>query len=188
MIDYLKGKVIFKYSDSISLLCGSIAFRVFVPLNLLTEIREGDKVALFVKFTLPSEGTPSLYGFKTREERVFFEELLKIPKVGSKVAMSVISHFSLDELRNIVSTKDVKTLSTVPGLGKKLSERVILELKDKPIFGEERNIPSELLEILTALSYSRKEVVKAVEGIDLKDRSIEELVKEVVKKLSGRKF
>lgn len=188
MIDCLKGQVIFKYPDSVSLLCGSIAFRVFVPLGLLTEVEEGDSLGLFTKLIFPPEGTPSLYGFRTREEREFFEELLKVPKVGSKVAMSIISHFSYEELKEIVSSMDVKTLSTVPGLGKKLSERVILELKGKLV--KEESIPEELFEILGSLGYSKKEIMSAVKEIDLKvkDRSIEEVVKEIIKKLSGRKF
>jgi Holliday junction DNA helicase RuvA len=188
MIDCLKGQVIFRYPDSVSLLCGSIAFRVFVPLSLLTEVGEGDNLELFTKLILPPEGTPSLYGFRTREERTFFEELLKIPKVGSKVAMSIISHFSCDELKTIVSSGDVKTLSTVPGLGKKLSGRVILELKGKLV--KEETIPEEIFEILTSLGYSKKEVMSAVSEMDLKvkNRPVEEVVKEIIKKLSGRKF
>lgn len=186
MIDFIKGQVIFKYRDSVSLLCGDIAFRIFVPSDVVKEVREEDSLELFTKLIFPAEGAPSLYGFRTREERTVFEELLKIPKVGSKVAMNIISHFSCKELQRIISSEDVETLSTVPGLGKKLSERIVLELRGK--IREKEALPEELFAILTSLGYSRKEITSAIGDLNVKDKPIEELVKEVVKRLSGRKF
>jgi Holliday junction DNA helicase RuvA len=184
MVDLVRGTVIQKYPDSISVLCGCLALRIFVPLRLLTELKEGDSVELFTKLILPPEGTPTLYGFKTQKERLLFETLLKVPKVGSKVAMSIISHFSKEELEAIVSAGDVKALSSVPGLGKKLSERIILELKGK--LERSVDIPEELVEVLTSLGYSKKEIASKLKDVNLTGLSLEEAVKLAVQKLSGR--
>jgi Holliday junction DNA helicase RuvA len=184
MIDLVRGTVVHKYPDSISVLCGSFALRIFVPLRVLTEVKEGDVVELFTKLILPPEGTPTLYGFETQKERSLFETLLKIPKVGSKVAMSIISHFSKEELEAIVSTGDVKALSSVPGLGKKLSERIILELKGK--LERDVDIPEELVEVLVSLGYSKREIVSKLKGMNLAGLRLEEAVKLAVQKLSGR--
>ncbi|TCK04636.1 Holliday junction branch migration protein RuvA [Phorcysia thermohydrogeniphila] len=184
MVDLVRGTVVYKYPDSISVLCGSFALRVFVPLRVLTEVKEGDTVELFTKLILPPEGTPTLYGFKTLGERSLFETLLKIPKVGAKVAMSIISHFSKEELEAIVSAGDVKALSSVPGLGKKLSERIILELRGK--LERSVEVPEELMEVLLSLGYSKKEIVVKLKGVNLSGLTLEEAVKLAVQKLSGR--
>jgi len=184
MVDLLRGRVIYKYPDGISLLCGCVAFKVFVPVRLLTEVKEGDTLELFTKLILPPEGTPTLYGFRSREERSLFETLLKIPKVGTRVAMSIISHFSREELEAIVSAGDARTLSSVPGLGKKLSERIILELKGK--LEEKVTLSDELVEALISLGYSKKEIMSKLKELDFNNLSLEEAVKLAVQKLSGR--
>jgi Holliday junction DNA helicase RuvA len=184
MVDLVRGTVIRKYPDSLSVLCGSFALKIFVPLRLLTEVKEGDAVELFTKLILPPEGTPTLYGFETKEERSLFETLLKIPKVGAKVAMGIISHFSKEELEAIVSAGDAKTLSSVPGLGKKLSERIILELKGK--LNERTPLPKELVDVLTSLGYSKREIISKLKSDELGTLPLEEAVKLAVQKLSGR--
>jgi len=184
VIDFLKGKVLFRYLDSVSLLCGPVAFRVFVPLSLLTRAKEGEELEVFTEVVIPPEGTPSLYGFGSREERELFRNLTKIPKVGSKVALSILSHFSPEELKAILSAGDSAELSKVPGIGKKLSQRIVLELKGK--MEEKAEIPEELMEVLTSLGYSRKEIFSALKGLDLKGLDLQEAVRESLKRLSGR--
>ncbi|RUM88782.1 MAG: hypothetical protein DSZ25_01680 [Thermovibrio sp.] len=184
MFDYLKGEVFRKYSASISLLCGSIGFKVFVPLSLLRELSEGEVVELFVEPVFPPEGAPVLYGFKSEEERELFRELLKIPKVGSKVALSILSHLTPERLMDIVESGNVEELSSVPGLGRKLSLRIIGELSGR--LEKKSSIPQEVVEVLLSLGYKRSEI-DSLKGINLTDMSIEEAVKEAVKRLSGRR-
>ena len=183
MIDYLRGKVWENYGDSISVLCGSIGYKVYVPIKLLTSVKKGDDIELYVHFTMPKEGSPVLYGFQTLEERNLFETLLKIHGVGAKVALNVVSHFSKEEFENVVASEDVETLSSVPGLGKKLSQRIIVEMKNR--IEKSPHIPPDLLEILTSLGYKKSEIVKSLKGIDF-SKPIEQLVKEAVAVLSKR--
>jgi Holliday junction DNA helicase RuvA len=143
---------------------------------------------LYTKLILPPEGTPKLYGFDNEEDRKLFEELLRIPKVGAKVALSMISHFSLDEIVEIVESNDAKRLSRVPGLGKKLSERVILELRGR-LKVKKGNLPVDLVEALESLGYKRREIFKAISdsNINFEGLPIEEAIKKAIKVISGGK-
>ncbi|SMO58597.1 Holliday junction DNA helicase subunit RuvA [Balnearium lithotrophicum] len=185
MFDFLRGVVFKKYLDSISLLTGGIGFKVHVPTHTLNEVEEGEEVGLFVEPVFPPEGTPILYGFKTLEEREIFRELLKIPKVGSKIALSVLSTFSPEELYEIFKTRDVELLSSVPGLGKKLSARIINELSGK--FEGEVSIPVEVYEVLLSLGYKKGEILSSLKGINLRGMRTEDAVKEALKHLSGNR-
>lgn len=184
MIDYLKGRVFKKYENRISLLCGPIGLKVLVPVYLLQEIEEGEEICLFTEFVLPPEGTPTLYGFKEEEERELFRELVKIPKVGSKVALSVLSHMRPEEFKRAVAEKDVETLSGIPGLGRKLSERIISELHGKLEEEVLKKVPEELYEVLSSLGYRKTEVNRALKGINLEGLNLEEAVKLALKRLS----
>ncbi|OMH41200.1 Holliday junction branch migration protein RuvA [Desulfurobacterium indicum] len=187
MLDFVKGKVVFKYSDGISIGCGGIGIKVFVPLSVLTKVSQGDKVFLFVKLIFPPEGTPAVYGFETEDERKLFEILTRIPKIGSRTALNILSHFSKQELIKIVEAKDAKTLATVPGLGKKLSERLIFELASK-LKTEESQKDKELIEILENLGYPRRDIIKILSKIDTENLSFEEAIKKLTLLLSGGKF
>ena len=188
MVDYLKGRVFRKYGNAVTLLCGPLGIKVFVPLPLLNRVEEGDEVELFTELIVPPEGTPTLYGFETEEERELFRKLIKVPKVGSKVAISILSHVEPEEFRRAVLEGDVDHLSKIPGLGKKLSERIISELR--PAVEEEkvRKIPAELYEILTSLGYKKSEINSALKGINLEGLTVNDAVKLALKRLSGRKF
>ncbi|WP_457567512.1 Holliday junction branch migration protein RuvA [Desulfurobacterium sp.] len=187
MIDFIRGRVVFKYPDGIGVECGGIGVKISVPLPLLTKIHQEEEVFLFIKLIFPPEGTPVLYGFETEEERKLFELLTRIPKIGSRTALNILSHFSKQELIKIVETKDAKTLATVPGLGKKLSERLIFELSSK-LKLEENERERELIEILENLGYARKEIVKILSQIDIENLSFEEAIKKLTLLLSGGKF
>jgi len=187
MIDFVRGKVMFIYPDSISVDCGHFGIKVFVPLKLISRIGEGDEVFLFTQVIIPPEGTPNIYGFESRDERHLFNLLLKIPKVGSRIAMSLLSHFSAEQIYGIVRAKDVDSLSLVPGLGRKLSERVIFELRSR-IKAEESSEVREIVEALESLGYSKREVLRALEGMDVREMVVEDVIKEALRRLSGGKF
>ena len=188
MIDYLKGTVFRKYGNALSLLCGSVGFKVLVPLSLLSEVEEGEEVALFTELIIPPEGTPTLYGFRSEEERQIFRELVKVPKVGSKVALSILSHMEPEEFKRVVADGDAESLSQIPGLGKKLSERIIGELRPKIEEESLKRIPAELYEVLTSLGYKKAEINRALKGINLDGLNINEAVKVALKRLSGSRF
>lgn len=185
MIDYLKGKVLRKYENAVTLFCGGVGLKVYVPSRLISEISVGEEVELFVEPVFPPEGAPSLYGFPNDEERETFRELLKIPKVGSKVALSIVSSFSPEQLKQIVASGDVDTLSSVHGLGKKLSKRIISELSAR--LKEKVEIPEEVMGALLSLGYTKGEINRCLAGVDFKDLSVEEGIKKALRILGKGK-
>ncbi|SNR62696.1 Holliday junction branch migration protein RuvA [Desulfurobacterium atlanticum] len=187
MLDFIEGEIAFKYSDGIAVKCSGMGIKILVPLNLITETKIGDKIFLFTKVVFPQEGTPTVYGFKTQNERELFEILTKVPKIGSRTALNILSHFTIEELEEIVTRKDAKTLSLVPGLGKKLSERLIFELSEK-FKREEKEETAEIIDLLENLGYPRREVIKVVKEIDTENKTVEEIIKEATSLLSGGKF
>ncbi|WP_456342653.1 Holliday junction branch migration protein RuvA [Thermovibrio sp.] len=182
MVEFITGKVVERGEEFVVLRSSGFGFKVFTP---HPEELSGE-VLLFTELLLPPEGTPLLYGFKTKEERELFKLLQKVPKVGAKVALSMLSKFNPEELKEIILSGDYERLTSVPGLGKKLSQRIVLELRGK--LKEEKGIPEELYRVLKALGYKKGEVKEALKGINLEGLSLEEAVKEAVKRLSGAKL
>ncbi len=181
MVEFIAGEVVERGEEFVVIRCSQLGFKVLTP---RPKELEGE-VLLFTQLVLPSEGSPILYGFRTKEEREIFKLLQKVPKVGTKVALSILSKFSPQELKEIISCGDYQRLTSVQGLGKKLSQRIVLELKGK--LEEEREVPKELYQVLKALGYKKSEVKEALKGINLDGLSLEEAVKEAVKRLSGSK-
>jgi len=182
LIDFIEGEVVEAGEGYAVLKVGSFGIRVLTP----GKLKEGERALLFTELSIPQEGTPSLYGFRSREERELFKKLTKVPKVGAKAALSILSAFPPEELKEVVISGDYERLTSVPGLGKKLSQRIVLELKGK-LKAEGQELPQELLEVLKALGYSRREVQSSLKGINLEGLTLEEAVKETLKRLSGRK-
>ncbi len=186
MIERIKGILLEKSPNGLVLMCGNFGIKVHTPLRLLSEFEIGEEVTLFTRLVLPPEGTPLLYGFKTSDERELFDLLLKVPKVGAKVALSILSHFSVKELETAVESGNAELLSAVPGLGKKLSQRLIVELKGK--LGKSAEIPEEFFAALKSLGYSNREIVAVSKHLKFSGVSIEELVLQAIKLLSGNRL
>ncbi|ADU97473.1 Holliday junction branch migration protein RuvA [Thermovibrio ammonificans] len=182
MVEAVSGTVSGKGDGAVFLSCGCFTLRLLVPERLLPELHEGTHVTLYTELLFPQEGAPQLFGFKTREERELFRQLMKVPKVGSRLALAVLSVFSPEEFVKVLEGEDVEALSKVPGLGRKLSRRLITELKGKLVSGE---VPREVKEVLRRLGYTTAEINEALKGLNLTGVGVEEAVKEALKRLSG---
>lgn len=115
---------------SIVLDVGGVGYEVFVPLGALGRLPMNERVTLHVH-THVREDALVLYGFVTPEDRVAFRTLMGVSSVGPKLALAVLSHLSARELAAAIAREDRKALSGIPGVGKKIVERLALELKDK---------------------------------------------------------
>jgi len=131
MIAYLKGVLINKSPISVTIDVNGVGYEVFVPLSTFYELPETGNPVSFRIHTQHKEDTLKLFGFLTDEDKKIFEILISINKVGPKMALTILSGMSTSALLNAVSSNDVDRLSTIPGVGRKTSERLILELKDK---------------------------------------------------------
>lgn len=133
MIALLSGKIAYKGISHIVVDTQGVGYRVFIPLTTFYELPEaGEAVTLHIH-TSVKEDAIHLFGFYTREERELFQLMISVSGIGPKVALSILSGISSSELLDAISTGNLARLVTIPGIGKKMAERLILELKEKVI-------------------------------------------------------
>ena len=162
---------------------GGVGYLVTAPGRLLAEVaRPGAEVYLHVH-TYVREDQIALYGFKTIEDREFFELLMSVKGIGPKAALGMISQSDVPTLKKAVFQEDKALLATVPGIGVKTAARVILELRDKlkeeymaagsnggpPDRGRRPGVGEGAVRALTSLGYRESEVRLAVAGLEITD-------------------
>jgi len=197
MISYVKGILDHKEPGQAIVDVNGIGYEVFIPLTTYQKLPAiGNQVKLHT-YHYVREDAMHLYGFFSQEEKETFELLLTISGVGAKVALSVLSTISVDEFRRSVAQGDMKSLTRIPGIGKKSAERMLLELKDKVgrihidedtarIFGIEsiNEAVSALLNLGASQSMAEYAVYKA-EKLLGKDARIEDIIAQALKSMSG---
>lgn len=130
MIHFLKGIIEEIGEDSLSLDVNGVGYKVYAPSRFLSRVAEGEVLKVHT-FTYVREDIFALYGFADPAERKLFETLMGVNGVGAKMAMGLLSSLAASEIANAVSTGDIATLTRANGVGKKLAERLVLELKSK---------------------------------------------------------
>jgi Holliday junction DNA helicase RuvA len=194
MIALLTGKIAYKSPDHIILDVNGVGYRVMIPFSTYYELPEEGPVSLHIH-TSVREDAIQLYGFRTRLEKSFFQLLISVSGVGPKLARDILSNIQPEALAQALGLSDIHKLSTIPGIGKKTAERLILELKDKvgkldisslPTV-EARGIPAEdaigdVTSALMNLGYKEPQVRKALGGLDASGGAgVEELLKQALK-------
>ena len=166
MIAYLKGFPVKKTIDYIILNVNGVGYKVFIPLSTLCNIELNKEVSLLIE-TIIKDDAINLYGFLTDEERDIFLKLLSVSKVGPKLALTILSGLSVEKIVSSIQNKNIKLLSSVPGIGKKTAERICFDLKDKfqniqssddSRFFEPDNLEEDLLNALINLGYKVSEI------------------------------
>ena len=147
---------------------GGVAYELDVPMSTFYSLpATGEAVSLHTHLVV-REDAHTLYGFGTLEERSAFRQLIRISGVGARTALAVLSGLSVSDLARAVTLQDAAPLTRVPGIGKKTSERLLLELKGK--LAEAAGAPdsqqaSDVVNALVALGYSDKEALVAAKGL-----------------------
>lgn len=131
MIAHLRGKLAHKDPARLVVDVNGVGYEVFIPLTTFTAMPETGFEVLIDIHTHVREDIIALYGFSTRRERVIFEKLMTISGIGPKLAVTILSGGSVQELVAAIKRGDLARLTAIPGVGKKTAERIILELKDK---------------------------------------------------------
>ena len=194
MIALLTGQIAYKSPDHIILDVNGVGYRVLIPFSTYYELPEEGTVSLHIH-TSVREDAIQLFGFRTRLEKSFFQLLISVTGVGPKLARDILSNIQPAPLAQALSQGDIHKLSTIPGIGKKTAERLILELKDKAgkldlssvPSAEQREIPvgdvmDDVASALLNLGYKDPLVRKALAGLDAsKGGSVEELLKQALK-------
>ena len=131
MIAHLKGKLTYKSPIEIAIDVNGVGSQVFVPLSTFYALPELEEDVFLDIHTHMREESLKLFGFYTTDEKRIFEKLIAINKVGPKLALTILSGMSPAELFTTIDSNDIGKLSTIPGIGRKTAERLILEMRDK---------------------------------------------------------
>ncbi len=198
MIAYLRGRLFEKHPNRIVVDVNGVGYDVFVPLSTFYGLADpGADVSLRIH-THVREDALMLYGFATALEQELFERLIGISGIGPKVALAILSGIEPLELIRAIERGDVARLTAIPGVGKKTSERLVLELKDRlprtkaaqPVPAGESDVPlvrDDVLSALVNLGYHRPLAEKAVDAAFKTpgaDGGFERMLKQALRELS----
>jgi len=194
MIASLHGRVESLGSDWAIINVGGIGFQVYMPTSTLSTLSTiGEEVQLYTHLHL-REDSATLYGFASADELRLFQTLIAVSGLGPKLALAMLSVMSVDKLTMAIVTGSVDLLTVVPGIGKKVANRLVLELKEKIGAGwvttpgvqlAEEN--TDVLAALTSLGYSVSEASRAVASLPpSSDLSLEEKIKLALQYFGGK--
>ncbi len=191
MFAYIKGSLEMKSSGYIVIDINGLGYKIFMSQSNIDTIGELHDIVKVFTYVKVREDDISIYGFKTQEQLKMFELLISVSGVGSKSALVMLSCIEPSDFAIAVISNDVKVLTKVPGIGNKSAQRIILELKDKlkeeqieeklkdsskKLKDNSENI-NEAISGLMVLGYSKKDIEKAFEHLDIDNLSIEDLIK-----------
>lgn len=194
MFYYIDGTVTILDTNLAVLDCGGVGYACHTTGYTLSQLQVGKKQKLFT-YCHVKEDAFDIYGFGTREELNYFNRLISVSGVGPKVALAILSSVTPSQFALAVMTGDEKTLTMAQGVGKKMAQRIILELKDK-MSGEAvsyesagtavipaaaGNKATEAAAALASLGYSQSEIGAALKGIDVEHMSLEDIVRSALR-------
>ncbi len=174
MISQITGTITFKTEKTLLIEVGGLGFKIFATTELLNQAKLSKTIKIWTYLAV-RENALDLYGFSSKEELDFFELLNTISGVGPKTAINILNVANISSLRQAISSGETAHLTKVSGLGKKMADKIVLELKGKINTQEEAaaGIKEEIdaLEALKALGYSHREAREALQEIsrDIKD-------------------
>ncbi len=197
MIYSVRGRLIVLERDFVVVESGGVGFKCFVSLNTVSRLQQDKEVMLYTYMSV-KEDAMDLFGFYSTEEADCFKLLISVSGVGPKMAIALLSEFNPDRLLLAIASGDAKSLTAASGVGNKLAQRIVLELKDKVgsltvnTAGEDIKAVSavgitsntkEAVSALVSLGFTQSEAAIAVGHFDA-SLSTEELIKNALKELS----
>ena len=200
MFYYLDGTVVELQPYLAAIDCGGVAYACATTNNTLSRLKKGERGRLYTYLHV-AENAFGLYGFISQNELNSFKMLLAVSGVGPKAALAILSVGTPETLAMAIVTGDEKALTAAPGIGKKIAQRIILELKDKiaketggevdftsgkgtaavPVFNTKA---SEAAAALAVLGYSSQEISAAMKGVDVENLPLEEIIRQSLKKMA----
>ena len=192
MIGSLRGRLSSKQAPQIVIECGGVGYEVETPMSTFLELPELGTDLFIYTHLLVREDAQILYGFSTEDERLMFRTLLKVNRVGAKLALGILSAMSTNDFRRCVELEDTTAMSKIPGIGKKTAERLIIEMRDRidaaaPGGGKTASLTvaasarNEAVDALVALGYKPKEVHTLIAKLDIEDKSAEDIIRLALK-------
>ena len=197
MFYYLEGTVAEIEPNLIVLDCGGVGYALNAGLNTIAAVAKGERCRLYVTESV-REDAFDLYGFYTKNERRFFELLISVSGIGPKAALSILSANTPEGLALAVASGNEKALTVAPGIGKKIAQRVILELKDKIGAGEsfessfagapaalpaDNSAVGDAVAALGVLGYNANEIAQILKTTDTAGMDTEQIIKTVLRRM-----
>lgn len=196
MISSLRGKLLLKENGVAVIECGGVGFKCFTTQNTLSLLGNVGSEAFLYTYLAVREDALDLYGFSSSAELETFKLITSVSGVGSKIGLALLSEFAPDKIYLCIASGDAKTLTAASGVGIKLAQRIILELKDKvgafSLGGTDtasvgnavsNHASSEAIEALVSLGYSQSEASLAVGRLD-GSLETDQLIKQALKTLA----
>ncbi len=189
MIGYLRGKNLFSDSGNVIIDVGGVGYKVALSANSFEHISGREEIELFI-YTNVKEDSIQLFGFAEKSEMQMFELLISINGIGPKLALTILSGVRAPDLQSIIASGNYDRLTSIPGIGRKTAERIILELRGKVEKMETDNFIAqpgtrgEAIKALLSLGYNAKVAERAVREVLEHEPglSIEELIRSAIKK------
>ena len=195
MLAYIKGTLEIKTKGYIVIETNGIGYKIFMPESAIAKLCDTGEIVQVYTFMRVREDDISLYGFLTNEELRMFELLLGVSGIGAKGALTILSNITPSQFALAVISNNVDILKKLPGIGAKTAQRVILELKDKLKKEQEITVAdgeeetsfqeamledekvSEAISALQVLGYSKREIMQALEKVDMLSLSVEDIIR-----------
>lgn len=191
MIYRITGKIIEKQPSFIAIDVNGVAYEVAVSLHTYSSLPAIDsEVQIYTYMSVKEDGV-SLFGFSSIEERQLFLLLITVSGIGPKLALKILGGIGANQFKDAISNSDYDLLSTIPGVGKKTAQRIVVELKDKfknlpeTTISLNSNTKQDVISALVNLGYKQADCIKALESVS-NDYSFEDMLKEAFKILSGK--
>jgi Holliday junction DNA helicase RuvA len=196
MIARLAGTLIYKQPPLMVIDVGGVGYEVEAPLSVFYDLPELGQAVVILTHLSIKDDSHTLYGFSSEAERTLFRQLLKISGIGAKLALTILSGASGEELARYVAESDSASLTRLPGIGKKTAERIIIELRDKldliPFAAMKAagggpvvltDAVSEAITALNALGYKPQESSSMVRKVAEPEMSVEEIIRHALQSM-----
>lgn len=192
MFHYIKGKVAMKYEGGVVVDVGGIGYEIAVPDNSSVYLKESGEDVLLYTVMVVREDDINLYGFLEKEALTLFKKLTTVNGVGAKAGMALLSALPTAELIKAILFEDAVSLTKANGIGKKIAQRIVLELKDKvdtlpglqhtaAAEAPQGNSQMEAADGLMALGYSKSEAMELLVGIKGENLTAEDYIKKALR-------
>lgn len=198
MIGRIRGLLIEKRPPRVLVECHGVGYEIDAPMSTIWALPELNLEVVLHTHLVVREDAQNLYGFATLAERELFQSLLKVSGIGARMALAVLSGMQADEFVACVQRGDATRLTSLPGIGKKTAERLIVEMRDRVAdWAEVAGVPSaglapapaatdavaDAMSGLIALGYKPQEASRLVHGLDTDGKSSEAIIREVLRGL-----
>ena len=193
MIASLRGRVMGLGSNSAIIEVNGVGFRVMLSTQSIASMGETKSEVTVLTTLIVRDDSLSLYGFKSEQEQRIFEKLMTVSGIGPKVAMSALSAFGAGDLHKLILSEDVARIATIPGIGKKTAQRIILELRgvldtrelEKTGASTHTAASIQASEALLNMGFTSKEVSLSLQGYEGDTNNVEALIRFGLRRLGA---